>query len=189
MDNSLDGLNLRPANINDLSLIVNLHNSNFLREKENYKEQGFLLERINIQDIKKEISDPEKKYYVLINKSNNILGYVSLANNIDNSIISYVEWEGNFDKKLIYSKKHKYLAVLVIDKNYTGLGLAQYIYKQLFEKYPGSIFTAFIATNPFKNRKSLDFHYKQGFIIGGRFRKDNFCGLKNYKSLFLYKKT
>lgn len=68
-----------------------------------------------------------------------------------------------------------------------GKGIAQFMYKSLYEKFPQTLFSSFIVTKPIFNQRSLIFHEKQGFKHIGTFQSPQLMDLQNYESILMFK--
>ncbi len=186
MEFLLNELAFRKAQENDIEQIINIHNSNVVNEEVYLRNQGFLLNKVNYKIILTNIEN-KKQYYVTTDKSNSVLGFICLSNQIDKNILLSVKWKNKYDSKFLLLNKYFYIDVVAIKPDFIGKGIGKHLYKQLYLTYSNFIFTLFIASKPYINKRSLNFHLKQEFRVIGHYKNNSFCGLKNYESKLLFK--
>ncbi|MBD2355483.1 GNAT family N-acetyltransferase [Tolypothrix sp. FACHB-123] len=184
----LKNLVFRQATTQDSKVICEIHNSN-ARGETAANQHGFLLEKTTEEEVVQNLNE-NIQYFVAVNSSNEILGFVTVAKpKISNIFLNQVIWQDDTYKPKILSEHHLYIQKVATKVDYMGKGIAQFMYKSLYEKFPNSVITAFIVSKPIFNERSFRFHQQQGFQQIGTIQKELFLDLRNYESVLMVKET
>ncbi|XWK89157.1 MAG: GNAT family N-acetyltransferase [Phormidium sp.] len=172
---------------NNIAAIVDIHNTN-VRGQNLSHNSGFLLAKTTESEIQKNLYQGTNKYFLAVNFSGEVLGFLALAKpKISNEFLNQIIWQDDSCKDKIRSVRHLYIQVVATQLEYQGKGIAQFMYKSLYEKFPNSFISAFVVSKPLGNVRSIEFHEKQGFQQVGILRKDRFLDLENYESVLMFK--
>lgn len=181
------GLSFVEAQPKNIGEIVDIHNSN-VRGQNLSTNSGFLLAKTTEAEIQQNLNQGTNKYFVAVNFSEEVLGFLALAKpKISSEFLNQIIWQDNSCKDKILSVRHLYIKVVAIKQDYQGKGIAQFMYNSLYEKFPHSFISAFIVTKPSGNDRSLKFHQKQGFQQVGIWQEKQFLDLQNYESVLMFK--
>ncbi|MEB3150199.1 MAG: GNAT family N-acetyltransferase [Sphaerospermopsis sp.] len=185
---NIKGLIFREADNSNIREIVDLHNSNVLGEN-GTNDNGFLLAKISEEEVLKNLNN-STQYFIAVNDSDEVVGYLSVSRpKITDDFLNQIVWEDNDSKNKIinHQEQHLYIQVLATKQEYMGKGIAQFMYKSLYEKFPQTLFSSFIVTKPIFNQRSLIFHEKQDFKHIGTFQSPQLMDLQNYESILMFK--
>lgn len=70
---------------------------------------------------------------------------------ISTDFLNQIRWiDASYEDKLL-SDRHLYINLVATHLDYMGQGVAQFMYRSLYEKFPDSLFSAFIVTKPLLN--------------------------------------
>ncbi len=132
--------------------------------------------------------DNKSHLYYLVKYQKKTVGFVQVHIGIP------VEEESEYKKTIFYSnqtpqkisntKNHLHILTIGVESKSKGLGVGQFLYESLFEKYSGYLFTAFVVSKPIANTASIMFHKKLKFKEVGYYQADVEFNLKNYESKF-----
>ncbi|WP_010243656.1 GNAT family N-acetyltransferase [Acetivibrio cellulolyticus] len=94
------------------------------------------------------------------------------------------------ESRMIINKSFKepliiYIKQCAVNKQFQGRGVGMVLYKRLFSEFQKHDFYAHVSV---RNIPSQKLHYRSGFQKIGVYECDDFHGMKNYMSDFLYKK-
>ena len=166
--------------------IAEIHNSHVKRDQI-LIDQGFLLAKTSEEEIQQNINQLTQ-YFVAINSLGKILGFLAVSKpKISADFLNKICWIDASYQNEILSHKHLYIKIVATHLDYRGQGIAQFMYQALYEKFPDSVFSAFIVTKPLLNNRSILFHQKQGFKQIGFVQRDTFLDLQNYESVLMFK--
>ena len=122
------------------------------------------------------------------NISHKILGFLALSKpKITPEFLKQILWKDDSYRNQILSERHLYIKIVATHPNHRGKGVAQFMYKSLYETFPNSFLSAFIVNKPISNSRSIIFHEKQGFYPVGTLKLESFLDFKNYESLLMVK--
>ena len=179
-------LTFREATNRDIPEIVSLHNSN-VRTNLRSLDRGFLIAEVNEQSIRDNLSRGTQ-YWVAAPSSGEILGIVAISRpKISMEMLKKIEWDEESYQNKVRDPRHIFIQVLATKREWSGRGVAQFMYRSLYETFPNSFFSLFVVINPIVNERSLNFHLKQGFTQIGTIRSDEFLDLKNYEDALMFK--
>ncbi len=173
---------------NHIQAIVNIHNSN-IRSQSGSNDRGFLLAQTTEEEIFKHLTD-SNQYFIAVNSVADVMGFLAISKpKINDDFLTQMIWQNNNAKDKIISnqERHIYIKIVATKREYMGQGVAQFMYKSLYEKFPNSLLSSFIVTKPILNNRSLVFHEKQGFKQIGAFQRQQFLDLQNYESVLMFK--
>ncbi|MEA5499727.1 GNAT family N-acetyltransferase [Limnoraphis robusta] len=179
-------LNFREATPQDWQKIMGIHNSN-VREQNASNCHGFLLAKTTEEEIIENINN-QTLYFVAANISDEIFGFLALSKpKISNEFFNQIIWKDDSCQNKILSDRHFYIKIVATHPNHQSKGVAQFMYKSLYESFPNSFFSTFIVSKPIFNHRSILFHEKQGFYLVGTLKRSSFLDLKNYESVLMVK--
>ncbi|WP_413162791.1 N-acetyltransferase family protein [Capilliphycus salinus ALCB114379] len=122
------------------------------------------------------------------NFTNNIRGFLALSKpKITPEFLNQIIWKDDSYRNQILGERHLYIKIIATHPNHRGKGVAQFMYKSLYETFPNSFLSAFIVNKPISNHRSIIFHEKQGFYPVGTLKLESFLDFKNYESLLMVK--
>ncbi|MEG4855027.1 GNAT family N-acetyltransferase [Microcoleus sp. B5-D4] len=181
-------LTFREADREDIQAIVNIHNSH-ARGQNTSIERGFLLTQITEDEIVQSLNN-SCRYFVSAKTDGEILGFVAISQpKISDEILDKIIWKDEVFKKRVTSDRHFYLERVATKLNWMGRGVAQFMYKEIYQVFPNSFISLFIVSQPIANTRSLMFHQKQGFEQIGTLQIDRFLDLENYECIVMFKAT
>ncbi|MFB2935328.1 N-acetyltransferase family protein [Aerosakkonemataceae cyanobacterium BLCC-F154] len=182
----IEGLSFVEAQPENIGAIINIHNAN-VRGQNLSPNAGFLLTKTTEAEIEQNLSQGTK-YFVAVNFSGEVLGFLTWAKpKISTEFLNQIIWLDESCKDKILSDRHLYIKTVATKPDYHGKGIAQFIYKSLYEQFPNSFISTFIVSQPLGNVRSIKFHEKQGFQQVGILRKERFLDLDNYESVLMFK--
>ncbi len=196
----IQNLTFREATSNDIEAIIDIHNSN-VRGQDVSNKHGFLLAKTDEEEVVENLTR-QIKYFVIANYSNEILGFLTLWPNYSNEILGFLTlwrpkisndflnqiiWKNDAYSNKVLEDNHTHIKTVATKPDCMGKGIAQFMYKSLYEKLPNSFFTTFIVTKPIANERSIIFHEQQGFHHVGTIQREIFLDLKNYESVLMLK--
>jgi len=180
----MKNLSFRQATDSDSLQIADIHNIN-VRGNSISKHDGFLLAQITEQEILQKLENGTQ-YFVATDDGNEILGFLAVSiPKVDSTFLNQVLWKDPSYKNKIARENNLYIQTVAVQPNCRGQGVAQFLYKSLYEKFSTSFFTTFVVAKPIENSRSLLFHEKQGFLPVGTVYYEQFLDLKNYESILL----
>jgi len=184
----MEYLIFREADRDDIQAIVNIHNSH-ARSQNTSIDRGFLLTQITEDEIVKSLNN-SCRYFVAAKADGEILGFVAISQpKISDEILDKIIWKNEAFKKRVTSDRHFYLERVATKLDWMGRGVAQFMYKEIYQVFPSSFISLFIVTHPIANSRSLMFHQKQGFEQIGTLQIDLFLDLENYECIVMFKET
>ncbi|HSF76908.1 MAG TPA: GNAT family N-acetyltransferase [Microcoleus sp.] len=184
----MEYLTFREADREDIQAIVNIHNSH-ARGQNTSSDRGFLLTQITEDEIVQSLNN-SCRYFVAAKTDGEIVGFVAISQpKISDEILDKIIWKDEVFKKKVTSDRHFYLERVATKLDWMGRGVAQFMYKEIYQVFPNSFISLFIVTRPIANNRSLIFHEKQGFKQIGTLQIDLFLDLQNYESILLFKET
>ncbi|MEG4458851.1 GNAT family N-acetyltransferase [Microcoleus sp. N9_A1] len=184
----MEYLIFREADRDDIQAIVNIHNSH-ARSQNTSIERGFLLTQITEDEIVKSLNN-SCRYFVAAKADGEILGFVAISQpKISDEILDKIIWKDEAFKKRVTSDRHFYLERVATKLDWMGRGVAQFMYKEIYQVFPNSFISLFIVTHPIANSRSLMFHQKHGFEQIGTLQIDLFLDLENYECIVMFKET
>ncbi len=184
----MEYLTFREADRDDIQAIVNIHNSH-ARSQNTSIERGFLLTQITEDEIVQSLNN-SCRYFVSAKSDGEILGFVAISQpKISDEILDKIIWKDEAFKKRVTSDRHFYLERVATKLDWMGRGVAQFMYKEIYQVFPNSFISLFIVTQPIANTRSLMFHQKQGFEQIGTLQIDLFLDLENYECIVMFKET
>jgi L-amino acid N-acyltransferase YncA len=187
-DYILQNLSFREATHLDIPSIVSIHNSN-VRTHLKSLERGFLLAEIDRNSVLGQMN-LSNRYFVATQPDNEILGYVCISKpKISTEMLNKIKWNDETFKPKLQDKRHLFLQVVATQKQCSGQGVAQFMYRSLYQTFPNSFISLFVVVNPIMNHRSMDFHLKQGFKKIGILKSDRFLDLINYEDALMFKET
>ncbi|MEG4489250.1 GNAT family N-acetyltransferase [Microcoleus sp. D2_18a_B4] len=185
---AMEYLTFREADREDIQAIVNIHNSH-ARGQNTSIDRGFLLTQITEDEIFKSLNN-SCRYFVAAKTAGEILGFVAISPpKLSEEILDKIIWKDEIFKKRVTSDRHFYLERVATKLNWMGRGVAQFMYKEIYQFFPNSFISLFIVTQPIANTRSLMFHQKQGFEQIGTLQVDRFLDLENYECIVMFKET
>ncbi|WP_321372114.1 GNAT family N-acetyltransferase [uncultured Draconibacterium sp.] len=189
-------LKIEQAVEEDFETIASIHNRNILKRNAIIEtDGGFLLSPINVDNLIDRIKNNSSSFYVckLRNqKPNKIIGFMEIVDQNStylDKLLQHTDWLDDEHLKLIKRNKHVHILTIASDIDYRGMGVGSSLYEFIEEEFPFGIYSAFIAIEPYRNKASISFHEKYGFMTAGSYTSKEFEGLKDYKSLFYIKKS
>lgn len=118
------------------------------------------------------------------------VGYVSTSTpNLTTESLQSIHWVSDFDPTQLMGDRHVYIQVVAVCPQWTGRGIGRFIYQSIYQTFPNSCLSLFVATKPLRNERSLNFHYRQGFRPVGTFRSPQLIDLKDYESLLFFREA
>ena len=148
-----------------------------------------MLKKITEDEIVKSLNN-SGRYFVAATTDGEILGFVAISQpKISDEMLNKIIWKNEAFKKKVTSDRHFYLERVATKLDCMGRGVAQFMYKEIYQVFPNSLIYLFIVTHPIANNRSLMFHQKQGFEEIGTLQIDLFLDLQNYESILLFKET
>ncbi|MGG6296908.1 N-acetyltransferase family protein [Leptolyngbya sp. AN02str] len=172
------------ASTEHFEAISEIHNSH-VYDAAKVKQNRFLIAKISPEDIAQQLAKATQ-YFVALDSQSHVLGLVSISRpHITEEFIQQVTWANQSWIDQILSDRHIYINTLGIHNQHQGKGIAQQLYRSLYQRFPGACFSAFVVTRPVLNERSLAFHEKQGFRNVGTFARDTFLNFQNYASALL----
>jgi len=150
-------------------------------------ETGFMIIELNLNTVQQNIK--KGNFHIIKRKRlhTEILGFVEVSDNLDGEILEKLDWIDFMEEERFAQKKKKYIDKIVIKKELRGKKIGSMLYDFLFEKYKDLLLYAFVIIKPYSNEASMNFHLKKGFVKSAIYSVDEFCGLKNYKSILMIK--
>ncbi|MEG4116453.1 GNAT family N-acetyltransferase [Microcoleus sp. N9_B4] len=184
----MEYLTFREADRQDIQAIVNIHNSH-ARSQNTSIERGFLLTQITEDEIVKSLNN-SCRYFVTAKTDGEILGFVAISQpKISDEMLDKIIWKDEVFKKRVTSDRHFYLERVATKVGWMGRGVAQFMYKEIYQVFPNSFISLLIVSKPIANTRSLMFHQKQGFEQIGTWQVDRVLDLENYECIVMFKKT
>lgn len=181
-------LTFRAANEGDILKIVSLHNSN-VRTNLTSLNRGFLISETNEQSVRDNLSRGTQ-YWVAARANGEILGFVAISRpKISTEMLKKIAWDEESYQHKVRDPRHIFIQVLATQPEWSGRGVAQFMYRSLYKTFPNSFFSLFVVIHPIVNQRSLKFHCQQGFKQIGTIRSDEFLDLKNYEDALMFKET
>ncbi|RMG08154.1 MAG: N-acetyltransferase [Cyanobacteria bacterium J055] len=178
-------LTFREANDRDIPEIVNIHNSN-VRMNLTSLDRGFLIAEVNEQSVRDNLSRGTQ--YWVAARANDILGFVAISQpKISTEMLKQIDWNEESYQDKVRDPRHIFIQVLATQTEWSGRGVAQFMYRSLYDTFPNSFFSLFVVINPIVNQRSMNFHLKQGFKQIGTIRWEEFLDLKNYEDALMFK--
>ncbi|MEG3911109.1 GNAT family N-acetyltransferase [Microcoleus sp. w1-18aA5] len=185
---AMEYLTFREGDGEDIQAIVNIHNSH-ARGQNTSIERGFLLTQITEDEIVQSLNN-SCRYFVVAKTDGKIVGFVAISQpKISDEILDKIIWKDEVFKKRVTSDRHFYLERVATKLDWMGRGVAQFMYKEIYQFFPNSFISLFIVTQPIANTRSLMFHQKQGFEQIGTLQVDRFLDLENYECIVMFKET
>jgi len=181
-------MKFRKAKIEDASSIVEIHNEN-ARKNMDAGQQSFLLNETSVEKLTKRLNSSATQYFVATIEEK-VVGFLQISIGIpDDELEEYEQliFYNESDKELV-DNKHVHLLTLAVYKDYQNKGIAKFIYESLFENFKGYSFSGFVVEYPLENRSSIRFHEYFGFEILGRFISDFHFSMKDYRSIFFFRR-
>jgi L-amino acid N-acyltransferase YncA len=172
---------IRKAKPDDASAIVSLNNKWYTEGSNN---KGFLVTLLDEKQVAKDIESDTVTYFIAESKKKELQGFVSVSDSPEEGIMDSVTW---IDKKLEEKFKkvnNKYIEKVAVVEGAEKKGLGRALYQRLFQEYPKYILYSFAAYYPKINEASINFHTRMGFKKSGIFERDEFLGIKDYRSIF-----
>lgn len=169
-------------------LVINIcHTKNLLKEE---KEQILILFKLNsgengtVKDSDA-LNKSHRICYLTVPFTRKIVGYTLYSLNSDDSFLE--EYDILWVKQHIL--KNIYINQVVMHPSYQNKGYAIKMYTNITKKH--NDINYLYAHVAIKNKQSIKFHCKYGFIPIGEYICPNFHGVINYKSILLeyYKKS
>lgn len=206
----------REASFDDISAIIDLHNANVRPDASDSTDQGnmaqgFLLAPMTESDIRKKIGTSHRFFLALIHSPTeelNVnadlacpeqycaheqeipLGYISISTSTPTpETIQSIRWSNDFDPDLLMSDRHIYIGSVAVHPEWAGQGIGRFLYQSIYQTFPTSCLSLFVATKPLCNERSLTFHYRQGFHPVGTLRSPQFLDLQDYESLLFFREA
>jgi L-amino acid N-acyltransferase YncA len=184
----MPNLSFREANISDTSSIVAIHNSNVRTNLESL-DRGFLIAKITENSVI-ECLKQSTRYFVSTEPHNKIVGFVCVSRpKISTEILKKIQWENKSYQQKVQDSRHLFIQGVATQREWSGQGVAQFMYRSLYQIFPSSFLSLFIAINPIYNQRSMNFHLKQGFQKIGTLKDDIFLDLKNYEDALMFKEV
>jgi L-amino acid N-acyltransferase YncA len=182
----MPNLNFREANISDIPSIVAIHNSN-VRTNLKSLTQGFLIAEITENSVGDHLNR-SMRYFVATQSHNKIVGFVCISKpKISLEMLKKIKLEDLSYQSKIQDSRHLFIQVVATKREWRGQGVAQFMYRSLYQIFPNSFFSLFIVINPIYNQRSMNFHLKQGFKQIGTIEAERFLDLTNYKDALMFK--
>lgn len=179
-------LTFREANDRDIPEIVNIHNSN-VRTNLKSLDRGFLITEVDAQSVRDNMSRGTQ-YWIAAPSSGKILGFVAISRpKISTDMLKKIDWDEESCQQKLRDPRHIFIQVLATRREWSGRGIAQFIYRSLYQTFPDSFFSLFVVINPIVNERSMNFHLKQDFKQIGTIRESEFLDLKNYEDALMFK--
>ncbi|EAW34993.1 GNAT family N-acetyltransferase [Lyngbya sp. PCC 8106] len=190
IDNLSSQFNFREANPQDRGEIIGIHNSH-VRELNALNSHGFLLAATTEQEILDQINH-QTQYFVAVHQdletNHKVIGFLALSQpKISPNFLNQIIWKDDSGQNKILSDQHFYIKIVATHPENMGKGVAQFLYKSLYETFPNSFFSTFIVSRPISNNRSILFHEKQGFYSVGTLKRESFLEFKNYESVLMVK--
>lgn len=161
------------ATYSDISQIISISNSRHIRTiREDLLEgEGFLGETLTLDKYMEQVN---KGYKYIIAKRGHpyheVLGYACIRQGLDNEIVDTV----TMYKPYRYVRHIKdffrgiHIDTVAVKRGYEGIGVASKLYEAIQGFSHNLPITAFIATKPVKNVRSINFHKRVGFTRLGK---------------------
>ncbi|MGB3495014.1 MAG: GNAT family N-acetyltransferase [Elainellaceae cyanobacterium] len=181
------------------------------RAQGNSAVQGFMLAPVTEPDLSQKIGTGHRFFLALIRSSPEGLtvdtdlaheeppheceqdipaGYISISTpTLTPDMLQSISWSNDFDPALLMSDRHIYIQSVAVYRQWAGQGIGRFLYQCIYEAFPTSCLSLFVATKPLCNERSLEFHHRQGFSPVGTWRKPQFLGLKDYESLIFFREA
>ncbi len=162
------------------------------REEPNaFNSHGFLLAKTTEKKILDQINN-QTQYFVAVHqdleKNNKVLGFLALSKpHISPEFFDQIIWTDDSWQNKILSDQHLYINIVATHPEHMGKGVAQFLYKSLYETFPNAFFSTFIVSQPISNSRSILFHEKQEFYSVGTLKRESFLEFKNYESVLMVK--
>ena len=185
-------LNFREATPKDWKDIIEIHNSHAIRDENPLNTRGFLLAKTAEKEIQENLG-AQTQYFVAENVNSElqseILGFLALSKpKISEEFLNSMLWKDDAYRHQILGENHLDIKTVTTHPNHGGKAVGQFLYRSLYETFPNAFLSAFIATKPLTNRRSIIFHQKQGFHHVATRQRESFLDFKNYESILMVKK-
>lgn len=187
-DYILQHLIFREATHSDIPSIVSIHNSN-VRTHLKSLDRGFLLAEIDYHSVLEQMNR-SNGYFVATQSDNEILGFVCISKpKISTEMLKQIQWDDEIYQTKFQDSRHLFLQVVATQRKSSGQGVAQFMYRSLYQNFPNSFISLFVVVNPIMNHRSMDFHLRQGFQKIGILKSEQFLDLINYEDALMFKET
>ena len=179
------------ANTSHAGVLAEIHNEILLEnlesiENSSLSQTGFLLKYLTPSDVEEEILS-DKEVFVCQKSEEEILGYLVLSAEFPQDLIPEIIFEKDYHQLGLLEENHNYISLVVVSLRHSKKGVGRFLYESLFKLKPNTSFSAFYVLEPVENTRSKVFHEKQSFQQIGIYIKDNFLGIKNYKSCLVFR--
>jgi len=176
-------IKVRKAEINDVKMVVSIHNTWALQNRKNDFSKGFLILTTDPQKIALNLNRDDRIFLVAFTE-NEIVGYLIASTDIE--MINNLQWIQDVEP-LITNANHWHILEMAVHPRLAGKGIGKLLYHDLFKVANGSHFSGYVATSPYRNDTSIHFHEKMGFKAVANFQAEEFCGLTNYSSTLYFR--
>lgn len=143
------------AKLEDINLILNIENGN----KKEFLREGFLITNLDYRTLYEKMLKENYQIY-LIKNEDNIVSFSIIKKTFKNLVLNdipleFFDFYAERDKKDFYKENHLHIEVISFKTNFLKIGLANFHYNNILEKYPQSSLSIITSPNPLLN----NFHY------------------------------
>ncbi|MBD3344414.1 MAG: hypothetical protein GF401_05050 [Chitinivibrionales bacterium] len=167
----------RKANQSDITAIVSINNSCALP----WKQNGFVLNAVDEQQIAALTGQPDKAVYVC-GTAGRIEAFVITASDEDRGVLDKVHWYSSDIRSRFFACSRLYISKVAVHPSAQRSGRAHFLYVSLLNMFPTELFYAFITQAPVQNSSSVAFHRSMNFGVFGCYTAEEYCGLQGYRS-------
>ena len=170
---------LRAATGGDSDRIAELNNSHLDPEQ----PSGFLITKMTSVDVQQLIKSMNNKLTVATTLSGDVIGFLQLSDTVGEEILRALVWSSPKWKGILEHCQSYYIEKIAVEQSWLRMGIGTRLYEHAFQKWPASVFYAFVVCKPFYNEASIRFHVQQDFKKVAVFRTKKFHGLLDYESV------
>lgn len=181
--------NVREAVESDINPIASLHTSQSRGRIPNL-DGGFLLAEATEEMVREGMANGTRFFVAIAPEREELVGFVAVAQpQISPEILRKIRWAGTDYGDRLSDERHHYIQAIATKPGWTGKGIARRLYTAVYRRFPGSILSALVVTQPITNHRSLQFHVRQGFAVIGTLNLEFLFDLKNYEGTIFYRET
>jgi ribosomal protein S18 acetylase RimI-like enzyme len=169
----------------DVQKIVEIHNSLVIRDKCDKPLRGFFLYDMDMKDIVAQMNRPDRLFLVAKDQGK-IAAYLIAKKEVDQ--LDRLQWLYTDARTWINNSKHWHVDQVATADEYARKGWARALYGELERRTQNGPLSCYVATHPYRNEASLEFHSRLGFQKIAQFESPSFLGIPDYKSVLLLKK-
>lgn len=177
MNNNIE-VRVRPARFEDVPRIVELHDACHAGTP----AEGFLIDRGEPADLVTYLKSPDKLCLVAEDESGSV-GFLQANRVIEQ--LDTVAWSRPELRPGCRSRGHWHVDNVAVRRTVKNRGVGRTLYAALTGLTGADSLSAYVVKSPLVNEASLAFHLRAGFLPAGEFHMEEFCGVRDYRSLLL----